>query len=335
MDVFNLWDRFASASGSCTIVAAGAGDVGFWIAVTAALSLAAGAGCAWIVVQWRRAARERGIERTRAERLSRSLAEARDESQRKSFFLSALSHDLRSPLNGLMLQAELAELHLEASDFEMVREALGQIKSSARATAELLDSFMEVGRQDWSDSVTVPSQVDIATLVQSLAGRFRPSALQKGLALHCRLPGTVIGTTDRVKLDRIVSNLVENAIKFTASGSVELLVEARGTDLVIDVKDTGVGIAPENRSAIFDDFFQLQNHESDSRKGFGLGLAIARRLVCQLGGELSVESTLGRGSCFRVVLPGVVTGSRAAAPPERLAGPSRSGRAASALTTGS
>jgi signal transduction histidine kinase len=112
---------------------------------------------------------------------------------------------------------------------------------------------------------------------------------------------------------------------------VELVVETRANDVKIHVDDSGVGIAPEDQAAIFNDFFQVQNRERDSRKGFGLGLAIARRLAHQLGGDLTVESTPGRGSRFTLLLPAAVADHRPGAPAGGPPGPTHAGKAAPAL----
>jgi signal transduction histidine kinase len=114
----------------------------------------------------------------------------------------------------------------------------------------------------------------------------------------------VILRTDRAKLERILSNLVSNAVKFTTSGGVRLDAQRAGHGVEIHVIDTGIGIGAAARGRLFDEFFQLHNHERDPRKGVGLGLAIARRIAAQLDGDIEVESSPGGGSRFTVVLPG-------------------------------
>jgi signal transduction histidine kinase len=281
---------------------------------------------------WRYALQARNLavvysELGRTERLTADLMEQREESRRKSFFLNAISHDLKTPLNGLMLQAELAELNLASNDAEAVREALAEIKNCTRTTADLLNSFMEIGRLDWSENVTESTPLDLVELLRSVVARHRTGAEQKGLDLLCQVPSRMIVATDRVKVERIVSNLIDNAIKFTKSGAVELVVETRANDVAIHVADTGVGISAENQTAIFNDFFQVHNRERDSRKGFGLGLAIARRLARQLGGDLTVESAPARGSRFTLLLTGSRIGSSVCGP----SGPTPAGKTAPAL----
>src|SRR5262249_46055369 len=116
--------------------------------------------------------------------------------------------------------------------------------------------------------------------------------------------GAIVVRTDRIKLARVIGNLLGNAVKFTQTGGVRVRV-ALGSDgrAFVHVSDTGVGIEPENLPRIFDEFFQLRNPERDATKGTGLGLTICKRLVDAMGGELLVESTPGRGSTFTVALP--------------------------------
>jgi signal transduction histidine kinase len=285
---------------------------------------------------WRYALRSRNLgvvygELGRTEQLARDLDQTREESRQKSFFLNAVSHDLKTPLNGLMLQAELAELSLSTNDLDAIRDALVEIKSCVRTTADLLNSFMEIGRLDWAENSAVPVPLDLAELLPSVVARHRAGAELKGLDLLYHPPSRMIVLTDRVKLERILSNLIDNAIKFTKSGSVELVVETRANDVAIQVADTGVGIAAEDQAAIFNDFFQVHNSERDSRKGFGLGLAIAKRLAFQLGGNLTVESTIGRGSRFTLLLKSAPADPRKGAPSEGISGPTVTSKTASAL----
>jgi signal transduction histidine kinase len=136
-------------------------------------------------------------------------------------------------------------------------------------------------------------------------------AAKKSLALtHSPCP-TVKLRTDRLRLERILNNLITNAIKFTDAGSVRIDVECSHDGVEISVVDTGIGIKADHQKRLFEEFFQVQNHERDRQKGFGLGLAICNRLVRQLGGDLRVESEPGKGSKFTVVLPEMAGSVRA------------------------
>ena len=266
---------------------------------------------ALVFFTWRYALNARHLrvvyhELGRTKQLAFELEESRAESRRKSFFLNAISHDLRTPLNGLMLQADLAELSESTDDVESLRESLREIKACARTTADLLGSFLELGKLDWSDDPSRESRFLLAPSIVQVVDSARPAAEGKGLEVRWECPPGLAFRTDRVKLERILQNLVSNGIKFTETGRVDVTVQATGRDAVVHVVDTGVGIPRGEWETIFEEFFQVNNCERDSSKGFGLGLSIARRLARQLRGDLVVDSEVGRGSRFSLTLPGVV-----------------------------
>src|SRR5262249_37817941 len=152
------------------------------------------------------------------------------------------SHDLRTPLNGLMLQADLAEMSASTQDAESLRESLREIKASARTTADLLGSFLELARLDWSDDSNRESRFSVAESIAQVVDSARPLAEGKGLVIGWDCPPGLHFRSDRVKLERILQNLVSNGVKFTERGRVEVIVRTSGRDAVIHVVDTGVGI---------------------------------------------------------------------------------------------
>ena len=247
----------------------------------------------------------------RSASLANDLAKSREQVDRKSFFLNALSHDLRTPLNGLILNANLAELSLGSNDHAKLSEALANIKAGTSAAAELIDTLLDYARLDASGEEPETSTFCLVQLVGDIIARFRPHAAVKKLDLRLlhSAPERMNVTSDRRRLERIISNLLDNAIKFTSAGSIRVQIEASQTGgaAEIQVIDTGSGIDPIIQEQLFDEFFQVHNHERDRSKGFGLGLAIARRLARQLGGDITVDSAVGRGSRFTLVLPGTVS----------------------------
>jgi signal transduction histidine kinase len=266
---------------------------------------------ALVFFTWRYALNARQLrvvyhELGRSKQLAYELEESRAQSKRKTFFLNAISHDLRTPLNGLMLQADLADMSASSNDLESLRESLKEIKACARTSADLLGSFLELGRLDWSDDPCRESRFLLGETLKQVLDRARPNAEAKKLELRLESSEIVMFQSDRLKLERILQNLVGNAIKFTDRGSVTIEVNQTGRDATLHVTDTGVGIAADQLETIFEEFYQVHNSERDSTKGFGLGLAIARRLARQLQGELVVDSEPGRGSRFSVILRGVV-----------------------------
>jgi signal transduction histidine kinase len=150
-------------------------------------------------------------------------------------------------------------------------------------------------------------------LLKDVSAGNNSSAVQKGLFLRVSAPANAYLHTDRLKLERILNNLVANAVKFTDHGGVRIVAECASGALEVHVIDTGLGLSADQQARLFQEFYQVQNHARDPRKGFGLGLSIARRLARQLGGEIEVESTAGKGSRFSVLLPGIVLGEPATA----------------------
>lgn len=268
---------------------------------------------ALVYFTWRYALRARGLnviytELGRTAKLELDLEASRADSKRKSFFLNSVSHDLRTPLNGIVLQAAVAEMSLQQNDYATLKETIEQMKVSARVAADLLNSFLELGRLDWEVEKTTLSDFELADVVGEVVQRLTPEADRKNITLrNDLLPPSLTVRTDKLKLARILDNLVHNAVKFTETGHVAVSAEARGQDLIVAVTDTGPGIPPEHVRQLFDEFYQVKNDERSYTKGFGLGLAIARKLADHLGAQISVDSELGRGSRFAVVVPRAVT----------------------------
>lgn len=253
----------------------------------------------------------------RSTQLAADLEQSREESRRKTSFLNALSHDLRTPLNSLLLQTEVARLGMDTDDPDTVRNAVAEIEESARATAGLLESLLQCAKLDWAAEPNDLSTFHLGESLRKVRGTCHQMAEAKGLTFVTTCPPDVMLHTDHHKLERILVNLADNAVKFTDSGGVRVVAECAGKNIEIHVIDTGIGLSAEQQARLFDEFYQAGNHERNREKGFGLGLAIARRLAGQLGGHIFVASAVGGGSRFTLGLPGVVaTGSVAASEPQ-------------------
>jgi signal transduction histidine kinase len=262
-------------------------------------------------VTWRYALQAKDLkviytELGRSTKLAADLEKSQDESRRKSHFLNALSHDLRTPLNVVSLQAQMARMATESNDTETLKHAIHEIDSAAQVTAELLNSLLQCARLDWIDEPNNVSEFELAGLLRTVAGACDADASRRGLELRVSSPAGAAVRSDRVKIERVLLNLVSNAVKFTETGSVRVVAECASDALEVHVIDTGIGLSPQQQERLFEDFYQAGNHERDSRKGFGLGLSISRKLARQLGGDIEVSSSPGRGSRFSLLLPGVV-----------------------------
>lgn len=238
--------------------------------------------------------------------LEQRRAEAEEASVRKTEFLAAVSHDIRTPANAITLLAELirrsASSPQTAAD---VPELAEELHGSARSLVNLLSDVLDVARLDAGRMEVRQTTFDLAPLFAEQSRQMQPLAREKALALNYVPPAEpMVLRTDRVKLSRVLGNLVGNAIKFTGAGEVTVSAEPLPDGgVAIAVGDTGVGIAAEHQRHVFDEFFQLGNPERDRNKGTGLGLAICSRLVAAMGGRLEVRSTPGEGSVFTITLP--------------------------------
>ena len=214
-------------------------------------------------------------------------------------FVAAASHDLRQPLQTLRLLN--GSLHDEASA-PRLREIVAQQARTIAEMGRLVDALLDVGRLDAGMVEPSPRDIDLAELLAGLGREFAPLARDGEVALHVDAP-RVGARTDPVLLGQVLRNLVANALKFAPRGEVRISCVAAGQDAVVEVRDDGVGIAPEHLGRIFDEFYRVAPPDGDGAQGHGLGLAIVRRLVDLLGIALSVESTPGAGTRFRLTMP--------------------------------
>lgn len=217
----------------------------------------------------------------------------------KSRFLAAASHDLRQPLHTLMLLIGALRERLGATDKDALHLA-ENIETSAHSMGSLLNALLDLSRLDAGIIVARPECFHVADLLASIERQFAPLAAEKGVRLRVHDSNLTI-FSDPALMERVIANLVANAIRYTTRGSVLLGVRRVQQDWArFEVWDTGIGIAPEDRERIFDEFFQLDNQERGYGKGLGLGLSIVNRLVRLLGSGVAVKSIPGRGSRFSV-----------------------------------
>ncbi len=222
----------------------------------------------------------------------------------KSQFLANMSHELRTPLNSIIGFTDLLGLGMAG---ELTEEQLHQIKlvnSSGKHLLALVNDVLDITSIEAGAARLVLSSFSLRPVVQQVLESVRPLAAAKGLTLQVEIGEDQLVCTDRTKLEQILINLVGNAIKFTPAGGVRVSFEASGATLDVHVSDTGIGIASEELTDIFEEFHQSRSIEAGKPVGTGLGLAISRRLARILGGDLVVESEIGLGSMFTLSLPG-------------------------------
>jgi CheY-like chemotaxis protein/nitrogen-specific signal transduction histidine kinase len=226
----------------------------------------------------------------------------------KSEFLANMSHDIRTPMNGIM---GMSDLLLRSSLSQEQREWAETITYSGQILLSLVDDILDLSKIEAGQMRLESVPFDIRALLERVAAVLRPKALQKGIALNCSYPSTLppafLGDPTRVR--QIVMNLAGNALKFTERGSVSLSVGLGASPgpelalLVLEVADTGIGIAPGMLGSIFDKFQQADSSTTRKYGGSGLGLSICKSLVDLMGGSISVRSEPGQGSVFSIELP--------------------------------
>lgn len=232
-----------------------------------------------------------GQEKERAE-TNQAIAEQAVVAKDK--FLAAASHDLRQPLHAQSLYLDAIEPHVKTTG----QTALEALRKTNEALANLFNSLLDVSRLNAGSIDIQRGHLHLHDMAQALYEEHQPRAAEKGLQLHCDCPPLTVHT-DPILLERIVRNLLSNAIRYTSAGSVALTCRQQDADTVsITVSDTGVGIPKEELDNIFAEYYQLNNAERDRNKGLGLGLSIVKKLCDLLDIELACKSEPGNGSTF-------------------------------------
>lgn len=243
----------------------------------------------------------RKLERNN-EALRISEAQAQASSQAKSEFLAAVSHELRTPLTSIRGFAELMERRLTD---ERYRESAGLIRKGAEHLNHLLTEILDLAKVEAGAMALNAEPVELAPLLSGTLDFFALSAQAKGLKLSSEVapdvPSHVV--CDGLRLKQILNNLLSNAIKFTETGEVQVQISCESDSLLVRVKDTGPGIAPEKQALVFEKFRQGDAQVSTQHGGTGLGLALSRALAELMHGQLSLQSAPGEGSCFTLRLP--------------------------------
>lgn len=267
-----------------------------------------------------RAARAADRERARhVEALARASAVAQAASQAKSHFIAMVGHEIRAPLNTMVLTLDILE---QPESSEEKHKCLVVARSAGRALKRLIDDLLDLSRIESGKIELACVRFELDALLHQLLSPYIKLAALKGVSLETRIapevPQSLVG--DPLRLGQIVTNLVDNAVKFTDAGSVEVSISVRPplergdtVALRVAVRDTGIGVPPDLEEQIFEDFVQAKGAATRNCGGAGLGLGIVRRLVRLMNGEFGLEATPGGGATFWIDVELAAYGSEPAA----------------------
>jgi len=240
----------------------------------------------------------------RTAQLEAAMLKAQESDMLKSAFLATMSHELRTPLNsiigftGILLQELPGKLNDEQ------KKQLTMVQKSSRHLLTLINDVLDISKIEAGQLDLAPETYSLKESIEKLHGIILPSAVNKGLSLEYHLePEDIELFTDKRRVEQIILNLLSNAVKFTDLGKVSLLCRSEDGKLIVDVKDSGIGISQENIVNLFQPFRQIESGLTRRFEGTGLGLSISQKLSALLGGKIVVESHEGKGSTFSLIIP--------------------------------
>jgi signal transduction histidine kinase len=241
-------------------------------------------------------------------RLFREIADKSEQlalaSQHKSQFLANMSHELRTPLNAILGYAELLVDGIYGVLPDRPKGVLERIQNNGKHLLALINDVLDLAKIEAGQLTLTLEDYSVPEVVKSVVTATEPLAASKGLKFTAGLQNDLpMAHGDARRVSQVLLNLVGNAIKFTDTGEVEIRAVADKGQFMLTVRDTGPGIADADQERIFGEFQQIDNSNTRKKGGTGLGLAISKRMVEMQGGTISVDSVLGQGSTFRVVLP--------------------------------
>ncbi len=230
--------------------------------------------------------------------LENACTAAETRNREKSSFLANMSHELRTPMNGILGFAEM----LKKPGLSAQKQSLfiQIIEQSGQRMLNIIDDIINISNIEAGLVELSPVKINLNIILKQLYDFFLPEAEKKGLWLNLQIPvneSTI--KTDRQKLEQVISNLIKNALKFTDKGRIEIGYHNNGADLTIFIRDTGIGISTTDQANIFNRFWK----KSKMHEGSGLGLAISKSYTEMMGGNISVKSDEGAGSCFYIDFP--------------------------------
>jgi len=257
-------------------------------------------------------AQDEALKQSRLEQevLLRKLQATEEELERavrmRDDFMSIMSHEVRTPLNGLSLENQLRKMHLaqgnaDAFTLDKMRAMVERDERQIQSLIRLIEDMLDVSRIRTGKLSIRPARVDLVQLVARLLERFAPQVAAAGSVISYSGDASLSGNWDGFRIEQVVSNLLTNALRYGARSPIEVRVYRHDGEARIEVRDRGIGIGEDDQARIFQQFERVSG--SQVAAGLGLGLYISEQIVVAHGGRITVESTLGKGALFRVHLP--------------------------------
>ena len=252
------------------------------------------------------------LERSRREqelllnRLQATQAELEQAVRMRDDFMSIVAHEVRTPLNGLILETQLRKMHLArdnaaAFTLDKMHAMVDRDERQIRSLIRLIEDMLDVSRIRTGKLSIRPARFDLAQLVSNLVENFAPQVAAAESSMQLSTEGPVVGHWDEFRIEQVVTNLLTNALRYGAKSPVDVRVYREHGEARVEVRDRGIGISEENQKRIFQQFERVS--ASQVAAGLGLGLFISEQIVAAHGGTIEVESRIGEGALFRVCLP--------------------------------
>ena len=230
----------------------------------------------------------------------RSMLRLKQTIDQRETFVSCLTHDLRTPLVAANRMLDLIEQEAFGCVSNEQQEAIKNIVSSNQNMLEMLNTLLETHQYELGQKILSFIEIDVRQLIKEIVTELKPLAIEKGISLELANSEEVARVKgDRLELRRVITNLIGNAIKFTDTGSVKITVTQNNSEVLVAVKDTGIGISPQDQKTIFDRYHQ-GNHR---RSGKGLGLYLCQQIINAHQGKITVQSQVDKGTTFTIYLP--------------------------------
>jgi signal transduction histidine kinase/ActR/RegA family two-component response regulator len=231
--------------------------------------------------------------------LQKALQDAAVADRAKTRFLASASHDLRQPIHALSLFGAALKMQQLPDN---VRDLANNIDESITVLASQLDSLLDISRLD--AGVVTPEFVviDLTSMLQRIGREFEQPALEKGLSLNLELAGSYHIVSDKLLLERVIRNLLNNAVRYTETGRITIETRCDGPQCCLAISDTGIGIEESEQANIFSEFYQVSQQYGSSNQGLGLGLSIVARLLSLLSAPMTLKSTKGEGTRIEISL---------------------------------